>query len=1428
VYYEAAHVRALLLPALRRVAVDRRIFLATLRLLFDEEAGLVDATLHRLIDRAIAPSGTPVPEALREEVYRSFIGEVLGARGRPLSLNRVFASVRRRLQPGVEGPFVLPARLSDLQGYFMRREPSAAPRGPGRKALMLRENAIIRLYGILDLDLVLTDVGARFFDNIPFSFELLLTRYRPAFLGILHTRRFDPALAQFFAYADGHRLFEQVRALYPRSRTERVLKVFGHVADLIHRGRWLRMGREEAEAFVRLDAYPHIFSAEELDLQLSDIVSGILQRAASEGLLSGDFAEIFDDADDGQVVARLLRRMGRRRVERLLPGFFSLPAPERLPGLRSRLRLFRELLPETPREAAERDAYLTLSVILAEGRFPAGHPFEGQTPADQAGYLADRVGSGRLLARLLADAPPAASAAPLLDAMGRDRMLAALALRYGVDRTLAKDILRFWADRASGAGPADTELMRELLLQPGRGPVAKGAAALHDALLARLAVTGAIGYWQVLDALRAREAPPGAPVASRAATAFLAQLPPGDGPWFELYFGVLSRDASGAGYRTLQAWVGYLVAHPRGRTGRQLLLRLADALLQAGAGGPASVDALHGAFLEGFRPFDGRRYEEAATVFQTLSRAGVPEAELLRHVAGQVTPDGYPLADLPRQARRQAPPLRRSAGRGSLRTLPTPAGLAAALMREGVTGRRGLAGLRRWVDARPWTPAESASLADILPPRAWQALLRSLSPAADIERILEAWVAVLGFTGLQPEARLARQQVTAALFLGRLWRYRTAAVIHAALSRALDLSAVVRPDARWPDADWLRRQGIPPALFAALRHPSDDASEGSGRLSVDMASSTLGEEGPQYLAVLRGVGGDGVDGQGGAANRQEGTDGRTSVADAAMDLFLETGLLPGIAVADRGSEAYREMAGRVRQAGLTRFLSVRRLLPAHEEHVLDFFEPAEVTRHVFGTLTRRADDAVLRDFLQAMGGEALRARVRLADLVRFLRLFRAHGMGLSARTGERFLGEALRIPAFFGLARRLAAVMPLEVLRRSRSPFVRRLLRDLLRERRRPVPDVAEVVSYYLRTGMLLPASGIPTPEALAARLQARLRTGDALLRQMFFRRSRDVEGRRRVRRMLANLPEAGLYAFIHPALGEGLATIVRLMRQRFGIDVWRAVGARTDRDRMERVLQWWSQTRARPESPVRLLRLFMETVTAGLDERQLARVRQADTGRMTPAERECWLELRALVPGWLDAGPEADRKIRSVADEQPGEAMNDPDTPGDPAEGIPLRNGGLVILWPFLGRLFARLQLTDGKAFLGEAERSRAIRLTEYIVTGRPDMEEHQLALNKLLCGAPPDMPVPAGIDVTPEEADLCLKMLQGAIRNWEKLKTTRPETFRQSFLQRDAMLYRIDDRWELVVQRKAYDMLLDTLPWNISMIQLSWMPDRLVVQWK
>jgi hypothetical protein len=170
----------------------------------------------------------------------------------------------------------------------------------------------------------------------------------------------------------------------------------------------------------------------------------------------------------------------------------------------------------------------------------------------------------------------------------------------------------------------------------------------------------------------------------------------------------------------------------------------------------------------------------------------------------------------------------------------------------------------------------------------------------------------------------------------------------------------------------------------------------------------------------------------------------------------------------------------------------------------------------------------------------------------------------------------------------------------------------------------------------------------------------------------------------------------------------------------------------------------------------------------------------------------------------------------------------GLPPESIYIANAGLILLWPFLGRFFRRLNLVGAKEFNDEASRMRAILLIQYLVTGKKEAPEYELALNKLLCGANMDMEVDMEIDITEEEINLSNSLLTGAITNWEKLKGTRIGTFRETFLQRNGSLYYLNNRWELKVEKKAYDVLLETLPWGIQMIQMSWMKERLVVLWR
>jgi hypothetical protein len=164
----------------------------------------------------------------------------------------------------------------------------------------------------------------------------------------------------------------------------------------------------------------------------------------------------------------------------------------------------------------------------------------------------------------------------------------------------------------------------------------------------------------------------------------------------------------------------------------------------------------------------------------------------------------------------------------------------------------------------------------------------------------------------------------------------------------------------------------------------------------------------------------------------------------------------------------------------------------------------------------------------------------------------------------------------------------------------------------------------------------------------------------------------------------------------------------------------------------------------------------------------------------------------------------------------------------VSVDNAGLVLLAGFAPRLFTMLGLLAGRAFADEDAAARAVHLLQWLVDERPDADEHELVLNKLLCGLHAATPVPRDVVLQPHERDAAQQMLQGVIAHWSALGRTSVQGLRESFLQREGRLSRDETAWRLRVAPRAFDMLLDRLPWSYTMLKLPWMPEVLHVEWR
>lgn len=173
-----------------------------------------------------------------------------------------------------------------------------------------------------------------------------------------------------------------------------------------------------------------------------------------------------------------------------------------------------------------------------------------------------------------------------------------------------------------------------------------------------------------------------------------------------------------------------------------------------------------------------------------------------------------------------------------------------------------------------------------------------------------------------------------------------------------------------------------------------------------------------------------------------------------------------------------------------------------------------------------------------------------------------------------------------------------------------------------------------------------------------------------------------------------------------------------------------------------------------------------------------------------------------------------------------DEETPWD--EEIYLANAGMVIAAPYLPRLFELLGLTEQSRFTSREAAERGVHLLQYMVDERTSTPEYRLVLNKILCGVKPGIPIIREIEITDKETEAITGMMTAMIQNWKIIGNTSISGFRESFLQRKARLMRKNDAWHLQVEERAFDMLLDQIPWSFSTIKYSWMDRVIFVKWR
>jgi hypothetical protein len=165
--------------------------------------------------------------------------------------------------------------------------------------------------------------------------------------------------------------------------------------------------------------------------------------------------------------------------------------------------------------------------------------------------------------------------------------------------------------------------------------------------------------------------------------------------------------------------------------------------------------------------------------------------------------------------------------------------------------------------------------------------------------------------------------------------------------------------------------------------------------------------------------------------------------------------------------------------------------------------------------------------------------------------------------------------------------------------------------------------------------------------------------------------------------------------------------------------------------------------------------------------------------------------------------------------------------QGVAIPNAGLVLLNAYFIMLFERLNLVKNKTFITKEAQLDAIHYLQYLVTGLEQTEESFLTLNKVLCGVPLDTPIANGITISDDDKKLMDGLIQAAIGYWNSIGDSSINGFRGNWLVREGVLREAKDRWELIVEKRAYDILLIKSPFSFSIIKLPWMNKPIHINW-
>ena len=252
------------------------------------------------------------------------------------------------------------------------------------------------------------------------------------------------------------------------------------------------------------------------------------------------------------------------------------------------------------------------------------------------------------------------------------------------------------------------------------------------------------------------------------------------------------------------------------------------------------------------------------------------------------------------------------------------------------------------------------------------------------------------------------------------------------------------------------------------------------------------------------------------------------------------------------------------------------------------------------------------------------------------------------------------------------------------------------------------------------------------------------------------------------------------------------------------------------------------------LLRQVTDSLSLPEEERKKALatyIIYADTEEWPYATpQETVRDFIGMLPSLKDADIEKKEETVHKIEKELALAETEAPVEEEHLEVLMVGNAGLCLLALWFVRLLSMLGYLDEerKQFRNTASKVRAVFLLQYLVCGKEqEWREVELAFNRLLTEMPGNVPLPKQLALTDEERQTADGMVAGVKANWTQMRGTSVEGFRGSFLARGGTLEQQEEHWLLKVEDKAYDILLDTVPWGFRQIRLPWLKKHVQVKW-